>query len=213
MTAPGLFTDPELSDLFDIFEEQLKRNLRVAMPAVVTVYDAVNQLVDVQPLILERGTSGAVPVPYPVLGRIPLIQPRTSAASVTLPVAPGDVVTLLFSDRDLSGWLAGIGSIPTEPPSSRKHDLSDCWAIIGGYPTGNKVVGTYPTALEVKLELGTKIAIHDGAGNELLTILDALITAIRTMTLTETGSTTATPPINDAAFGLVQDALAFIKVP
>ena len=208
------YTEPTLTDLLNAFRENLFGNLRVAMPGTVVVYDAANQLVDVQPLVMERDVSGGTPLPYPVLGSVPLVQPRSAGAAITLPLIPGDAVTLLFSDRDLSGWKASNGTIPTEPPSTRKHDLSDCWAIPGGFPGLNpKPPGLYPLALEIQLLAGTKIAIHDGAGNELLTILNDLITAILAMTLTETGATTVAPPLNAATFTALQTQLALFKTP
>ena len=215
MTHPedsSLFTRPELSDVFDAFEAQLKTNLRVALPASVITYDPVNQLIDAQPLVAERARSGAAAVPYPILGRIPVVQPRSAAGSITIPLVLGDPVLLIFSDRDLSSWQASDGGVPYEPSSTRKHELSDCWAIPGGYPNLNPLVPTYPLALEIRVEAPTKIAIHDGAGNELLNILNDLITAILAITQnTADGSVTLSPLLNASTITALQTKLGFLK--
>lgn len=54
-------------------------------------------------------------------------------SSFTMPLQPGDPVTLSFQQRSLEGWLKGNKAAPDDP---RQFDLSDCIAHPGGGSAG-----------------------------------------------------------------------------
>ena len=164
-----------LAELIRTSQKSHGSRLRVALPGKVVSYNSKTHLATVQPLLMDLGTK-EFPETLPPVPRVPIAHPRTAAGAVFLPVAKGDLVTLLFSDRALDAWKAGVGQ-PVDPDNTRQHDLSDCWAIPGGYPEGAKPGQRFPGALEVWLKPGTKFAVGNGTA-ELLAVIDDLASAL-----------------------------------
>lgn len=207
----GTLVSPELSDLLGVFEEAQAKGLRVALPGVVKKYDSTTHLASVQPTVQRRGIGGGETIDLPVIPQVPVCHPRTAAASVVLPVKPGDLVTLLFSDRALDRWKYGSGSSPVPPDADRAHDLTDCWAIIGGYPAGAPFAPQYPDALEVQLASGTKIAVTNGSV-ELLSVLHEVVEYVeQTITFSNGGGPTG-PPTNASILSTIKAKLEQLKV-
>lgn len=203
--------EPKLADLLSVFEQAQAKGLRVALPGVVKKYDSATHLAAVQPTVQRRGVGGAETLNLPIIPQVPVCHPRTAAASVVLPVKPGDLVTLLFSDRALDRWKYGTGEDPVPPDADRAHDLTDCWAIIGGYPAGAPYSPQYPDALEVQLAAGTKIAVTNGAV-ELLSVLHEVVEYIeQTITFSNGGGPTG-PPTNASLLTTIKAKLEQLKV-
>lgn len=152
------------------------QQLHVAMPGKVEVYSETTHLADVQPLVKTRTTQSPLPAKdLPIIPNVPVIHPRCTKGAVIVPLAAGDLVTLIFSDRALDTWKASLGSKPAEPGNNRRHHLSDCWAIPGGYPSALPFTPAYAGALALQVSPGTKIALGNGAV-EVLDLLDQMIT-------------------------------------
>jgi hypothetical protein len=148
------------------------------------------------------------------------MHPRTGGAAIILPVIPGDVVTLLFSDRALNRWKLGLGKVPQEPDNTRMHDLTDCWAFLGGYPVGAPFVGPMLTGtLSIFLAEGMKL--HLGSNTvEVVTQMDALLlqlsnlcTALTLLTVICAAPTNpSSVPVNVASFVTIKLQIDAIKV-
>lgn len=183
----AIMQSPTLPEMIRIAQESHGNRLRVAMPGRVTAYDNQTHKATVQPLIQYQKEGGSPRELAPIAG-VPIAHPRSQAGAVYLPIAPGDPVTLLCSDRDLSRWRAGNGQTAM-PLIMRAHDLADCWAIPGGYPDGIPPNPRFPDSLEIWLKPGGKFAVSNGA-EELIALMVEFIDLALTDTYPETGGDT-----------------------
>lgn len=105
---------------------------RVALPATVQSYDASMQTVDVKPLLrdqLENEDGELDELSLPVINAVPVVFPGAGGFRLTFPIAAGDTVLLVFSDRSIDEW-QDLGT-ETTPQDVRRHALSDAIAIPG----------------------------------------------------------------------------------
>ncbi len=175
----SLFADPSLAGLLRLAQRAWGSRLHVALPGVVTAFDAVTKLVDVQPLLKTRKDGDQTATTPAVIPRVPVAWPMTAAAAVYMPIAKGDPVMLVFSDRALDRWKTGTGAIPAEPRLDRQHELTDCWAVPGGFPTGNPFTATYGDGnFQVVLAPGVKAAVGNGTA-ELLQLASDAFTSLK----------------------------------
>lgn len=198
--------------------------LRVCLPGRIESYDPDTHLASVQPLIkrkfYRRKTSGLLPI----INRVPVEHPRTGKALIRLPVARGDIVTLVFADRSLEAWLQGKGAA-SEALDTRQHHLSDAYAFLGGYPEKNKITADNPDALEIHVEPGTKVTVGNGtdellqiaydAFNELKQLVQQVsqtMTDVQAITVTAPGGGGVTStPINAGSFATIKTAVDAIE--
>lgn len=118
--------------LVDFFAYQMT-DVYTALPAtILRVQDAERGIVDIQPLLKRKGFDGE-DTDRPVILGVPLMQPATSSSMVRLPVAAGDIVLAVFSQRGLDVFKAGDGSAQA-PSDFRYFDKRDAIAIPGLFP-------------------------------------------------------------------------------
>ena len=192
---------------------ELISDVHVCMPAEIIKYDADTMTCSAQPLIKRRFYRRDKAESYPVINKIPVVFNRTANALIRLPVTKGDIVMLVFADHEISNWINSTG-IANEYLDKRYHHLNDCFAFVGGYPTGKSHEAKNPNALEIIVSSGTKITIGNET-DELLAIAHASFAELKTLTeklsdtLTNIASLTVTcasagnpssTPINGAAF-------------
>lgn len=170
---PGL-EDGSLPEVLEVLRKSIFTEMCVALPGVVVKYDTTTRQADVQPLIMRRWWKMDFPESLSIIPNVPVMHPQTQAGALILPVAEGDPVTLIFSDRSLDEWKESDGSLPTEAQEQRKHELSDCWAIPGGWPKALPFMGAADGNLALQVKPETKIYIGNGS-EELLAIVDATI--------------------------------------
>lgn len=106
--------------------------VHVAVPARVESYDAARQSCSVKPLLKDfhRARDGARVVDdVPVISDVPVMFLGGNGFEVIFPIAKGDTVMLLFSERSLDVWLSKGGDV--DPIDVRRHALSDAVAIPG----------------------------------------------------------------------------------
>ena len=207
-----LLGNPRFPEVLRLVLEVAATEIRVAMPGRVTEYDDQTHLATVQPLIKAKTRTEADFQDLAPIQRVPVMHPRTAAAAILLPVAAGDPVTILFSDRALGRWKAGDAVNPVIPEAARMHDLSDCWAIPGGYPTGKPLAPSNPGALDIVLEPGTKVAVGNGT-DELVQLLHDLMDYVETKITFSNGGGPTGPPTNAAALlAPIREQLENLKV-
>lgn len=205
-----------LDELIRVGFIEYSGDLRVCLPGRIEKYDPDTHLASVQPLIKRKFNARSQAVLLPTINRVPVVHPRTAKAILRLPVAPGDIVTIVFADRSIEGWLQGDGA-EAEPQDPRQHDLSDAFAILGGYPEGNPIKANNPDALEIQVEPGTKITIGNGAEELLQIATDAFtelksligeisqtMTDIQLITVTGNSGSPTSPPLNAASFVIIK---------
>ena len=101
----------------EAIRQDLFASLHCALPGTIVSYNAEQQTADVQPAV-KMGS-----LLYPVLSGVPVFMP------VPFEVTPGDACLVIFADIDIDAWLSS--GDPEEPPSARKHSLSDGFAFVG----------------------------------------------------------------------------------
>jgi hypothetical protein len=113
---------------------------------------------------------------------VPVVWPRGGQAQLHLPLAQGDGVLLLFSERSLAGWLPSGGQVT--PDDERLLDLTDAIAVPGLNPFSK--ASPVSTPREATLAHGGGYVSITSAGRvsignsavELLALLDSLLDAL-----------------------------------
>lgn len=130
-------------DVADLINKQIKRKfidgLFTSIPAEILKVDDYQsfQTVDVKPLINKIYEDGVVEK-LPVLYKVPVIMLGGGGALISVPLAVGDKVLLMFSMRDIDSWKASTGENIT-PATKRQHSINDAIAIPGLYPNGDNL--------------------------------------------------------------------------
>lgn len=112
-------------------ENQLA-NMRVAMPGIIISFDPDKQTASVQPAITENIQIEDKPteaMELPILSDVPVCFPRAGGYCITFPVKKGDECLLVFADMCIDGWWQSGGV--QDQMETRRHDLSDAFALIG----------------------------------------------------------------------------------
>lgn len=140
--------------------------LRVAIPGIVESFDAEKQTVSVQPAITENiqvGEEAAKATQLPVLTDIPICFPRAGGYCLTLPIKKGDECLLIFADMCMDGWWQSGGV--QDQMETRRHDLSDAFAIIGTTSQPRKVSGYSADKLQMRTDDSSVIVELDKGGS------------------------------------------------
>lgn len=156
--------------------DHLIADVRVALPGRIESFNETTRLATIKPMLSRRFFGAPAPTELPVIQSVPLIEMRTQRAFISLPVAKGDPVLMVFSDRALDNWIGTDGGMPAEPLDVRTHDITDAFAILGGWPIlreGNRP-GANPKALDIQVEEGTKVLIGNGT-DEVLDLLNQIM--------------------------------------
>ena len=210
MAVEGL-DDGDLGAVLALLRETINTELRVAAPATITKYDKDTRIAEVQPLIMRKAFDAPFPVPLPIIPNVPVVHPQTAKGGIILPVAPGDPVTLLFADRSLDDWKASTGLLPVFAQDKRKHDLSDCWAIPGGWPGALPFAPASAGNMAIQVLPGTKIYIGNGVA-ELLQLVHDLLDFVETKITFSNGGGPTGPPDNATLVAAIRTKLETIKV-
>lgn len=172
-------TSNEVQQIINGWTKQQIDNAHVALPGVITGYDAGSNRASAKPSGNYQAQDGRS-LPYPVIYNAPVVFPTGDGgnAGVTFPIKSGDGCLIVFSDEALSGYLSG-GGTNTDP---RKHSLNDAIVIPGLYPGGATSEVQYPdetcmtcdgsivrlngSHLIIEIANGTKITIAEGLSGQ-----------------------------------------------
>lgn len=136
----------------------------VARPGKVTAYDPLTNTAVVQPMIkhaLYKGDGERVYEELPEIPFVPVLFPRASGYAITLPVATGDYVLLVFCDVSLAEWREG-GDV-SEPVDARRHSIGWPVAVPGFFPD---VAPLSPNPLDVAARLAGMCMGADGGEDQ-----------------------------------------------
>jgi hypothetical protein len=123
---------PNLTEVITSGIERVLANVHTAMPGIVESYDSGTNTASVQPALKRKYADDNAAVDLPLVSRVPVVFPRTADAHLALPVAKGDGVLLVFSERGLARWLDRGGLVDPEEPAM--FSMNDAVAIPGVYP-------------------------------------------------------------------------------
>ena len=127
-----------------------------ALPGIVESVDLSTMTCSVQPAIegtIQDEYGVIQSVKLPLLINVPLVFPSAGGFTITMPIAQGDEVLVVFSCRCIDAWWQSSGV--QRPMEARMHDLSDGFAIPGPKSVPNKISGISSTALQIRNDAGT----------------------------------------------------------
>lgn len=181
---------PSLDQVILLGIESRLFDLHTCLPGIVEKYNKAKNTVDVTPALKRKYETGDI-VQQPVILNIPVAFPRGGKFSITHPIKKGDSVILVFSERSLDVWKKNGGIV--DPQDPRKFNVTDAFAIPGGYPETSPVVGASETAVRIlngdaliELTEDAKFKIQKLGGDDFLKLMSDTLQAIidaRTMTL------------------------------
>ena len=157
----GVTRSPGLEEVLRAAVDGRLFDVHTALPAKVEKYDAAEQKIDAKPLlkravITEDGEE--VSESLPVITDVPVVFPRGGGFFISLPIAQGDHVLLVFNERSIDKFVAGGGE-EVDPVDVRMHDLSDPVAIPGFYPFSNALGDADSEDLVIAKEGGVRIHV------------------------------------------------------
>lgn len=154
-----------MEEILEAFWYYKTSNMYTALPcSVIKVVNGLNeQRVDVKPLInklFKDDTSTEVPV----ILAVPVIFPASKTSAFTFPVAVGDTVLCVFSQRSMDTFKAGSGQAST-PNDFRRFSNRDAVAIPGLFPFGQAV--NNPSKRTLSHSTTDAVIVHNiGTANE-----------------------------------------------
>lgn len=174
---------PSMAELLDRAVNSRLYDVRTCMPGEVIKYDSKRQCVDVQPLLKKDYDDEVLDMSQ--VYNVPVVFPRAGEAFLHLPLKKGDTVLLVIADRSVDKWKSTGGKV--NPEDSRKHSLSDAFAIPGGYSfkhaasvsNGSDLILKNANA-EIQLKSNGKVSISNG-GQELVALLQSLAQTAQSM--------------------------------
>lgn len=146
------------STLLDALQDAIRASLaelNTCLPAVVLSYDAGSQKATVQPTVKRFYRDGTSPSRPPITD-VPVVFPAAGGGIISFPIAAGDTVMLMFSQRSLDKWLVSSGG-EVNPEDRRMHSFSDAIAIPGLVPFQNSLHSD-PESVIIKYK-GNKIQL------------------------------------------------------
>lgn len=152
--------------------------LRVAIPGIVESFDQDKQTVSVQPALTENiqvGEEAAKATALPILTDIPIYFPRANGYCITLPVVKGDECLLVFADMCIDGWWQSGGV--QDQMETRRHDLSDAFALIGVTSQPRKVNAYSPDKLQIRTDSQNIVCELDKSNGAVNVVTANILTA------------------------------------
>jgi hypothetical protein len=146
---------PTLAEVIKTALDARLADVHVSLPARVQRYDPSKQLIDAKPLIMGRyldENEQEQTVSWPVITNVPVAFPGAGGLAITFPVAVGDTVWLLFSERSLDTWLTLGGEVAEV--DFRDHSINDAICILGARPFSAPLKTTDPAAITIGLDGG-----------------------------------------------------------
>lgn len=138
-----------------------------AMPGIIQSVDLEAMTCEVQPAIqgtIEDENGKAQSVNLPLLVDVPIVFPSAGGFLITMPMASGDEVLIVFASRCIDAWWQSGGV--QRPMEARMHDLSDGFAIPGPRSQPNVAGSISSTDLQIRNNAGTTL-LSIGADNKI----------------------------------------------
>jgi hypothetical protein len=161
------FEDPE--EMLRAAMDGLQARLWTALPGIVQSFDASAMTCVVQPSIQGRLTAvdGAETlVDMPLLPDVPVVFPGGGGCTLTFPVKAGDECLVIFAARGIDYWWQSGGV--QKPAETRRHDLSDGFAIIGPRSKARAITSINTAAVELRSDDGQAYVRLDPAAHSIV---------------------------------------------
>lgn len=192
MDRRGLLNDPVETNLLILDGRQ--SGMWTALPCIVTKVNFSQMTIEAQPAIKGVNydqNNNATYVNLPLIADVPLVFPSAGDFMITLPIAAGDEVLVVFASRCIDDWWQSsqIGM----PIEMRMHDLSDGFAIPGPKSVPNVFPGISTTDLQIRNKAGTSFISLGADGNVKITAPLTTIDGNLVVTGEVTGGATSIP--------------------
>lgn len=160
---------PTLEEVIRAALAAAQGRIHTALPGRIESYDSERQCANVQPLIQNITLTGEgedLVETLPIINDVPVVFPRGGGFFISLPLAKGDYVLLVFNERSIDKFVTGSGGV-TDPLDPRQHNLSDAVAFAGFYPFAQSIEDSNGEDLVLgKDENGVQLALTaDGRVN------------------------------------------------
>ena len=154
LTFPERIANGEYS--LNELAREIKGEIRVSLPCIVTKFNATKQTIDCIPAIRELINIGGKLnyVELPELKEVPIEVPRAGNYAITLPITVGQECRVTFQDLCIDGWWARGGIQNWN--DLRRHDLSDAIATFSPWSQPNTISNYSTTDLEIRSLDGTQ---------------------------------------------------------
>lgn len=207
---------PTLAEVLRTAVESYLLDLHVALPCKVESYDLASQTADVKPQIkrtITKEDGTFLHEALPVIPKVPIAFPRGGDWFVSMPIAAGDFVFVVCSERSLDQWREK--GKDTEAGDLRTHTLDGAVAFPANlYPSSEAIGDAHASKMVIGKDGGAKIYIDSDSINiyeetasqfvalaqktfdeinALRTSVNDFVTVFNTHTHPETGGTTLTP--------------------
>ncbi len=207
MSAPTSNSPGQL-EVINLAIERFMGEVHTMQPGKIVDYDHATQTATVQPS-LKRKYVGVEAQLLPQLKNVPVIFPSFKTGWLRFPLAVGDTVMLLFSERSLDVWWTNGGEV--DPQIPHKFHLSDAVAVPGLNPSTAPIVPK-GASTSVELAFGTAWLEITAAGQfKIKNSFAELFSALQQFAATSASATTA-PQIAAAAATLLT-AITFLMAP
>jgi hypothetical protein len=178
---------PSRADFIREYVAAQLAEMHVCLPAKVESFDADKQTIDAQPQVKRRLRAEDGTITHerlPVIRNVPVVYLRGGGFFSYAPLEVGDNVILHFSDYSLDQWWEN--GRESSPDFSHSHELTDCFAVPGGYakPEALSSMGTKQRIGKADLHIsndGTVIKIGDGA-SEFIALAQKVLTELQKIT-------------------------------
>lgn len=125
----------DTTSLFRNLENKIMQKIRVASPAIVSEVDYEKQTLKAQITLREHINGKFIDIPE--LLDVPFFILGGGDYAVTMPIKKGDECLIIFGDSCMDSWWQN-GDVQN-PIDSRRHDLSDGFALVGFKSQKNKL--------------------------------------------------------------------------
>jgi hypothetical protein len=131
---PNEIMTPGMQQLLEDHRAEIFANLNCVNIGKIESVKSSEQTVEVQ-LQIRRPAADGTSTLYPVLVDCPYFVLQGGGAYIDMPIKAGDYCLVLFNDRCIDTWWDSANV--ADPPSMRKHSLSDGIALVGINPKPN----------------------------------------------------------------------------
>jgi len=202
---------PDLLQILEDREVALEKRLFVAAPGIITQWDSVKQLASIQIAVTQQFRIGNLvqttnggqylttqikTIPVSVLNLVPICPMRGGGFSVTLPIAVGDEVLVVFANNCIDQWKAsgcaqnelGNGYVAVNEIEQRRHDPTDAFFIPGPWNQTRTLSAYSATNLEIRSDTGTVKISLSPSGNLTITGANVAVNASGNLAMTADGT-------------------------
>lgn len=203
-----------IADSTNKFIRKYLRETHSIKPAVVTAVDHGANKLNAK-ILTDTYVGSGTNIPHPDVFDVPffILSANAGAAKITMPLATGDVVLILFSDRDYEDYLTTSGKQVVSNNNLRTHDYNPILALPCFYTAASS---TNVSSTDISIENGSTTVVIKPDGNiEMQTSanIDATASAVNVTAATSTfngnlvvnGSVSATGEVADGTRSMSGD--------